>query len=702
MGEHSSTVRIDQLLLWEGLVTERAIKDALKYQKEYGGKIGSHLMRLGHVSEEGLVRALAKQHNSDGVVLGNIEIPDAVIGLLPAKVVRARLVVPFDFVSEENLLKVACEDPGLAELADELRFITSGKDVRLYIAAELALKSSIMKYYPLAPETDQSGPMSVANESASAGMEIDPQTGGVVARPSRGTMLIVTDEPELDQPLTQALANDNYSVELVDSADAAIDRVSQDVYKTVFVRDSVQGDYIDLIDRVRKRSPGTLVRYYESAGRLLTTEMPMETADSAVKNLELFTSLLASKDNQPNNHAGTVGMYSDKLCRRLDIPAKERLMIVTAAYLHDLAKTYYGTTDVTDDREVVKLTVKLLDSLNFSPLLVGILSKMYINLHGKYTKRLPIEALGGNIVTICDIFCTNMSTEKKISLDRFEVLRQKFVDLTGKLFLTEVVEAFVDMIQDDLLEVPPRGRFNQVMLYCADDADAVSFEQRLRKEGFRVVAQSSLDRFVELCHRGEPDMMILVQKGEPPQVNELIDTINNEQLINDGLPVFLLVDAWVTQHLTTIFERGIEDLLPIDQNLELLVAKMKKVQARLESRAPSEDYHETTGAVGSIENMNLIDLLQAMGPGRKTARLVVSQDQRELEMYLHEGQIVYARLGELTGPDAVYEGISWASGHWTTQPVDASAIPEPNNDLPNESLLMEGCRLLDEKGHQGA
>ena len=32
----------------------------------------------------------------------------------------------------------------------------------------------------------------------------------------------------------------------------------------------------------------------------------------------------------------------------------------------------------------------------------------------------------------------------------------------------------------------------------------------------------------------------------------------------------------------------------------------------------------------------------------------------------------------------------------TKEPVPADELPEPNNELPNESILMEGCRLLDE------
>ena len=106
---------------------------------------------------------------------------------------------------------------------------------------------------------------------------------------------------------------------------------------------------------------------------------------------------------------------------------------------------------------------------------------------------------------------------------------------------------------------------------------------------------------------------------------------------------------------------------------------------------------EENGARGRLEDMNLIDLLQAMGPSRKTVRIAVNSGERELVIYLDEGAIVYARCEEYEGAEAVYEGLSWKDGTWSAQPVSAASIPEPNNDYSNESILMEGCRLLDER-----
>ena len=46
------SVRLGELLTKASLITQDQLKDALKHQKESGGKLGETLIKLGFVSEE--------------------------------------------------------------------------------------------------------------------------------------------------------------------------------------------------------------------------------------------------------------------------------------------------------------------------------------------------------------------------------------------------------------------------------------------------------------------------------------------------------------------------------------------------------------------------------------------------------------------------------------------------------------------------
>jgi hypothetical protein len=96
--------------------------------------------------------------------------------------------------------------------------------------------------------------------------------------------------------------------------------------------------------------------------------------------------------------------------------------------------------------------------------------------------------------------------------------------------------------------------------------------------------------------------------------------------------------------------------------------------------------------------------MQALAPGRKTVKVTIISDvspSDTLEIYLDKGNIIYGRLKEKYGAEAIYEGMIWTDGKWTVEPVDSTNLPQPNNQLSNDAILMEGAYQLDEKIRAG-
>lgn len=679
--------RLDEILLKAKLVTQEQIQKALLQQKTNGGKLGFHLVKLGFIDEAGLVKALAIQSNREGVVVSNLKIAQDVIDMIAPKVAQSRKVLPFAFDSKINTLKVACENPTDTDLLDELKFLVNGKSLKLFVAAEFGLIAAIKRHYGDCRDlTDEQ----VNNFSHVSGSN---------------ELLLVTDE-RYSGPLLKSLFEwDGFKVTVTDSADDAIQLIDAHHFHTVFIKDTVPGDYLDLIDRLRKISPRTVVRYFETTSSLLLKEGEL-AQDSFLyyANLDLFTSIMASQNKLMVNHSGRVGRYAAKLCDKLGLPHKERLMVTTAAYIHDLARFYYHDPKDSDVRTKVKKTAKLLQSVNYSPIIIEMLLSMYKDLEGKYTKRLPIEILGGNILTAVDLFCDSVSPEQKLSLDRFDVVKRKLLEMTGRVFLREITDAFVAMIHEEILETDFAGTLGQIMILADRAENMQAVELRLRNEGFRIVCETSVDTFEEMFKRSEPDILLVISTAKPDAVSKLIEKVTKHKSGKGRVPVFLLVKEYYAAQLSATLGRGVEDIIAFDNNLDILVAKLRRIISELnEKAAKKDDFEEKSGATGRITNMSIIDILQAMGPGQKTAKVIVtSQDKnKKLEMYLDKGKIIYAKMGNLKGAEAVYEAIAWPDGVWNIEPISPENLPQPNNTLSNESILMEGCRLLDEKNHAG-
>jgi len=709
MGNASRKMRLDEILIKEGLISEAQVKDALMRQKAHGGKFGSQLLYHRYIDEAGLVKALATQFACEGVVLSNLTIPDVLLKMVPKKVAVARKVVPFDYDVENNMLKIACEDPEDTNLINELNFVARGKIVKLYVAAEIALNTAIARHYLNQDVTlEDNLLLEIPDSLTDTGKISIPNGLKAPEKPSdlRPALLLVTDEAYAAPILQSLFERDNFKVTVVESVTEARERLEDAIYNSVLIKAGTDGNVKDLSDRIRRISPRTHIHVYENTTALLLNRDSLSnTTDLLIKNLELFTSLLTSKAHLPTNHGGRVGQYTNRLCGRLGLPEQDRLLITNIAYIHNLARYYYNTEEEVDGRGVTQLTHRLLTSLNYFPTGVEMLRLMYCDLEHEYVNRMPLEVLGANILTIVDIFCDSVPQCEQISLDKFDAIKKKLRSLSGTMFLPEVVESFVEMIQEEILDVHTTRRFGQVMIYASDLALQQPLELRLKNDGFRILSHSTVESFIELYKRGKPDLMIVVIPDTPDKVLSFINKMADQGIGFGEIPTFLLTESSSISRLTNLLERGIEDIIALDDNLDLLVTKIRKLQSRLSEQAGGGqgDGHGS-GARGRLADMNLIDLIQALGPGQKTVRIQVQSNSSAagpLVVFLNRGQIIYAQHDQSAGPAAVYEGLTWTDGTWTIDPVLPEELPEPNSDQSNESILMEGCRLLDERVKSG-
>lgn len=327
---------------------------------------------------------------------------------------------------------------------------------------------------------------------------------------------------------------------------------------------------------------------------------------------------------------------------------------------------------------------------------------MYVDLKKKYTKRLPIEILGGNIITICDLYCENFANDQQVTIDKFDSLKQKFQDLIGYLFLPEVADAFIKLIQKEMLNSNSINRFSQILIYTNLSEGMLPLETHLKKEHFRTITVNNIDTFEKLYHRSSPDIILLNLSTTKADIIETIDMMKNKNILFKKIPTILLTDNNLIEQLKSLTDEGIEDIIEHQLNHDYIIMKIKKIRDRSEKRATRKNavIKGESSTKGNLSDLSLIDLLQALGPSQRNVKIKVDSAQsheQELVIYLHYGKISYAELNDIKGADAVYQALGWSNGTWSVEQVKVENLPEPNNELPNESILMEGCRLIDEK-----
>ena len=137
-------VKLGEMLLKAGLITQDRLQEALAAQKKNGGKLGYNLVKLGYVKEDDITQLLSEQYGVPSINLRHFEIDETVITLIPSEVAQKYLVLPVNRTGAT--LTIAMADPTNVFAMDDVRFMT-GYTVEPVVASEIAIREAIEKYY---------------------------------------------------------------------------------------------------------------------------------------------------------------------------------------------------------------------------------------------------------------------------------------------------------------------------------------------------------------------------------------------------------------------------------------------------------------------------------------------------------------------------------------------------------------------------
>lgn len=162
MSEPNNKKRLGDFLLEEGLIDKFQLQAALAEQKKWGGRLGKHLIELGILSEEVLVKVLSKLLALPSVDVGRLSIPRSVIEYVQVKTSEKYNVIPIgieDAPGSKKTIIVAMSDPTNLAALDELRF-TTGCAVRPVVSGDTSIERAIRTYYygTSAPDPAGAGP----------------------------------------------------------------------------------------------------------------------------------------------------------------------------------------------------------------------------------------------------------------------------------------------------------------------------------------------------------------------------------------------------------------------------------------------------------------------------------------------------------------------------------------------------------------
>lgn len=140
-------LRIGDVLVKQGIITEDQLSMALAHQKGKNMKLGEALIDIGAASDEQIARALSDQLHLDVIDLQHVVITEDILKLVPVDVLKKHKIIPFEYhKTNPNILRVAMSNPIDMYATDDVELITN-LQVEPVVATTRSIELALDQYF---------------------------------------------------------------------------------------------------------------------------------------------------------------------------------------------------------------------------------------------------------------------------------------------------------------------------------------------------------------------------------------------------------------------------------------------------------------------------------------------------------------------------------------------------------------------------
>jgi DNA-binding NarL/FixJ family response regulator len=672
--------RLDAILKQHGWVTDEQIQQGLRFQQRAGMRWGSTLVGLGIITETQLVAALSEQFGTPVWDPAKVTPDPGALRLFRESWLRKRSVMPLAFDPSGRVLKVAMADPHNSMLADEIRFHASAKSVQVFVAPQITLQRMWDRFYGVPSETSQpqtaapAGPRSAGlnlDFAISAGNAVVEEWSGSVEPQPTARVLLWLTQPFVAKLLKSLLEFERCQVESWDC-------------RTI---PTEEWDYIIYDDDNAQSHPDSLARLWREIPRLQLVPRPswtsalLRTPLSYERMREGYIQLgeFAARRLTPATaqSGGDATRYALAMARLLPLTPFEVDTLAVACGLTPLIDVPGVTAPerVALAREIgcpypvaelLQAAATPFDQANAAP--------------GQSTAESPFAA---RVYAVVAAFLRERQIKTIATIEEAGQFSEWLRRESGKTYDPMAVEALLRVVREEILEgfLPPGPA--EVLLVADHPMEWSHLSLLLENEGWRVVTAGGASEARSLTERRHPDAVVWAAAGG-------LEWIRWQTQTAPGITNFLLLEEFDAAIARVALEAGFEDVWGGQWDAGVAAAKLRRAIER-RPQMPARTHTVT----GSLAQLPFIDMVQILAAGSRSVRIELHRGKASARIILWQGQIRFAEASGRLGEQAVYEVLSWHDATFAFSPVET--MPEDNCHLPNEAMLLEGCRLLDER-----
>lgn len=545
-------MKFGEKLLQAKLIDQAQLEAALSHQQETGQLLGEALLELGYLSEENLLKFLAKEFNTRFVAsakLQRIGIGAELLEMVPQAVAEKNHLLPVLYDRQKNTLGVVTPEPQQTRVIEELQIVAGVDRVQAFVASREAIRAAIKKHY---------------KGDIQAFAALDQAS---TQQPEQPMELYSDRVLDHDQVREEPQAAPKSSGPAVVRDEAPEERFSEATSSWTRQIEAVRG--------------GSLV-----------------SDNDFIETLNILVGLLEMQRSGMQGHSAKIARLTKAISERMGLKERDINHNIIAAYLHDLGKrasvhlTLLSIAHSEDHRRRARryhLTpARLFDSVHLPPQVNHIIGHLYEFYDGSgLPEQLSGEGIptGAKIIAVVDAY-EDLIANSTNPLGKILEPEAAFAEIRAqaeRLFDPQIVRMLGEVISADEARAQLSAANPLVLVADADNASTSVIELKLVKKGFRVrVARDSQTAQESL--RSEPVAALLVEmRIEPDDGFAMLEFLRREGL---QVPVFMVSSDPSPEAVTRAFDAGVVDFITKPFVPEVVIAKIYKELATGE-RAPA-------------------------------------------------------------------------------------------------------------------
>lgn len=514
-----------------------------------------------------------------------------------------------------------------------------------------------------------------------------------------GKILFVAPKDLISPHLLFALRVEKHEPQISHSLADAYKALSESEFKHVFIHKSFRRKGAALRKRIADVAPNATVRFFgENIDLLVNDTVEANFVDLFKKNLHLSRHLHDSDRAELATHAAEVAKLTDALCTEVQVPSETRLALLTAAYLHDIAKADLQSPEDYDHKAIIALSASRLAAWGYPARVVNFLRCMSQDNHRAANAFSGEEILGGCILAAADLYCEMRESSSDLPLDRHHHIKQHLLAQKDQFAVPDVIDQLLKIAGSQIQISSQNTSVMHVHILAPEGTLSETLASDLTKRNLFISKSETVRECAEACKKSQPQALLVRECGDAQALTDLLLGLSLAGVPLQEIPSVLLVREEVVNSASWAFKHGIEDIFPESVTHEALATKLLRIQKRREQQSQSRiDALQNLGAHGSLSDMNFPSVLETTRNRPAPALLSVTAQAKQLMVYVENNTVRFASCEGVNGIDALAEAMSWKNGIWNIDPIDPEEIPEANLNQSIDSVLLDICVRFDEQ-----